>query len=533
MSEVRKATRREWIGLAVIALPCLLYSMDLTVLYLAVPHLTADLKPTSAQLLWISDIYGFLIAGSLITMGTLGDRIGRRRLLLMGATAFGIASVLAAFSNSAEMLIATRALLGVAGATLAPSTLSLIRNMFLDAQQRTVAIGIWATSFSVGGALGPLLGGVMLEHFWWGSVFLLGVPVMAMLLIVGPKLLPEFRDPTAGRLDITSAVMSLTAVLSMIYGLKRMAQDGVGLLPVVFIIAGIAIGVLFVGRQRHLADPFIDLRLFRVPAFSAALATNTLGIFVAFGTFLFTSQYLQLVLGFSPLVAGLWTLPSSLGFIVGSMTAPLLVRRFRPAYVMAGGLTLVAGGLLLMTQVEGERALTLLVTGTVVLALGLSPVVTLGTDLIVGSAPPERAGAASSLSETGAELGGALGIAVLGSIGTAVYRGMMADAIPRGVPVEAAEAARGTLGGALATAEQLPPASGAELMSAARDAFSEGLELTASIAAIVALATAAMAAIVLRRARAGGGSYNEPQVQRDETVGNVGTMFAGAATEER
>ena len=531
MPEVANATRREWIGLAVIALPCLLYSMDLTVLYLAVPHLTADLKPTSAQLLWISDIYGFLIAGSLITMGTLGDRIGRRRLLLMGATAFGIASVLAAFSNSAEMLIATRALLGVAGATLAPSTLSLIRNMFLDPHQRTFAIGIWATSFSVGGALGPLLGGVMLEQFWWGSVFLLGVPVMALLLVVGPKLLPEFRDPDAGRLDLTSAAMSLLAVLSVIYGLKRIAQDGAGVVPAGFIVAGIAIGVLFTRRQRRLADPLIDLRLFRIPAFSAALATNMLGIFVAFGTFLFTSQYLQLVLGFSPFVAGLWTLPSSLGFIVGSMMAPVLVRRLRPAYVMAGGLTLVAAGLLLMTQVEGERALTLLVAGTVVLALGLAPVVTLGTNLIVGSAPPERAGAASSLSETATELGGALGIAVLGSIGTTVYRGMMADAIPRGVPVEAAEAARGTLGGALATAQQLPQAIGSELLSAARDAFSEGLELTASISAIVALVTAVMAAVVLRRARAGGGTHEAP-VETRETDAGIGAMLARPAREE-
>jgi DHA2 family multidrug resistance protein-like MFS transporter len=530
MPDVVKATRREWIGLAVIALPCLLYSMDLTVLYLAVPHLTADLKPTSAQLLWISDIYGFLIAGSLITMGTLGDRIGRRRLLLMGATAFGIASVLAAFSRSAEMLIATRALLGVAGATLAPSTLSLIRNMFLDAHQRTVAIGVWATSFSIGGALGPLLGGVMLEHFWWGSVFLLGVPVMAMLLIVGPRLLPEFRDPNAGHLDITSAAMSLVAVLSMIYGLKRIAQDGADAIAATFIGVGIAIGMLFVRRQRHLADPFIDLRLFRIPAFSAALMTNTLGIFVAFGTFLFTSQYLQLVLGFSPLEAGLWTLPSSLGFIVGSMSAPALVRRLRPSYVMGGGLAVVALGLLLMTQVEGERALTLLVAGTVVIALGLSPVVTLGTDLIVGSAPPERAGAASSLSETGAELGGALGIAVLGSIGTAVYRGMMSDAIPRGVPVEAADAARSTLGGALAAAQQLSQTVGTELIAAARDAFSEGLELTAAIGAIVALAAAAVAAVVLRHARAGGG-HAEPPVEHAAIAGDP--MFAAAAGEDR
>src|SRR6188474_2903990 len=190
-----RAGRREWLGLAVIALPCVLYSMDLTVLELAVPRLSADLKPTAAQLLWILDIYGFLVAGSLITMGTLGDRIGRRRLLMIGAAAFGVASVIAAFSTSAEMLIATRALLGLAGATLAPSTLSLIRNMFLDQQQRTVAIGIWISSYSVGAAIGPLVGGILLEHFWWGSVFLIGVPVMVLLLVVGPMLLPEFRDP--------------------------------------------------------------------------------------------------------------------------------------------------------------------------------------------------------------------------------------------------------------------------------------------------------------------------------------------------
>jgi DHA2 family multidrug resistance protein-like MFS transporter len=325
--------------------------------------------------------------------------------------------------------------------------------------------------------------------------------------------------------------MSLTAILSVIYGLKEIAQDGAGLRPALFIVVGVAIGVLFVLRQRQLAHPFIDLRLFRIPAFSAALATNTLGIFVAFGTFLFTSQYLQLVLGFSPLEAGLWTLPSSGGFIVGSLTAPAFVRRFRPATVMAGGLVLVAGGLMLLTQVEGARALTLLVAGTVVLALGLSPVVTLGTDLIVGSAPPERAGAASSMSETGAELGGALGIAILGSIGTAVYRDMMAEAVPRFVPAAAAEAARGTLGGALATARELPQALGADLVVAARDAFTEGLELTSAIGAIVALATAVMAGAVLRRVRHGA-VPGEADRERHDTAGRADGMLVVAAQEE-
>src|ERR687895_2649699 len=251
--EAPRATRREWIGLGVLAIACVLYAMDLTVLHLAVPSLSADLQPSSAQLLWIIDIYGFLVAGSLITMGTLGDRIGRRRLLMIGAAAFAVASVFAAFSKSAEMLIATRALLGIAGATLAPSTLSLIRNMFLDPQERTVAIGIWITSFSVGAAIGPLLGGLVLEFFWWGAAFLVAVPVMALLLVLGPRILPEYRDPEAGRLDLTSAALSLAAVLAAIYGLKQIAQDGLGWLPAGSIVVGVVLGLVFVRPQRTLA----------------------------------------------------------------------------------------------------------------------------------------------------------------------------------------------------------------------------------------------------------------------------------------
>ena len=305
-----RAGRKEWMGLAVIAVACLLYVMDLSVLYLAVPSLTRDLEPSSSQLLWITDIYGFLVAGFLITMGTLGDRIGRRKVLLTGAAAFGAASVLAAFSTSAEMLIAARALLGIAGATVAPSTLSLIRNMFHDPRQRTTAIGVWGTSFAVGGAIGPLVGGVMLEFFWWGSVFLVNVPVMALLLVLGPRLLPEFRDPGAGRSDLTSAALSLAAVLSVIYGLKQIAQEGLGWSAGVAIGAGLAVGAVFVRRQTKLADPLIDLRLFRVPKFSVSVASNALTGFVVFGTFLFVAQYLQLAVGLSPLQAGVWSLPS-------------------------------------------------------------------------------------------------------------------------------------------------------------------------------------------------------------------------------
>ena len=496
-----RAGRREWIGLAVIALPCMLYSMDLTVLNLAVPHLSADLEPSSAELLWIVDIYGFMVAGSLITMGTLGDRIGRRRLLMIGAAAFGLASVLAAFSTSAEMLIATRALLGVAGATLAPSTLSLIRNMFLDPKQRTVAIGVWVTSYSVGGAIGPLLGGILLQYFWWGSVFLIGVPVMVLLLVLGPVLLPEFRDPQAGRLDLTSAALSLAAVLSVIYGLKRIAENGPGWLAALTIGVGLVLGTVFLRRQRGLAHPLIDLQLFRVPAFSASLAAYTLATFVAFGAYVFIAQYLQLVLGLSPLEAGLWTVPSMLGFIAGSVLVPLIVRRVRPASVMAVGMAFAAVGFGLLTRVSGGSGLAIIVLGSVIYSLGLSPVVILATDLIVGSAPVERAGSASAISETSSELGGALGIAILGSIATAVYRGVMADAVPAAIPMEAREAARATLGGAVVTAEGLPGQLGTQLLQAAREAFGQAFELTAALCAVIALATSLVAVVMLQRWR--------------------------------
>jgi MFS transporter, DHA2 family, multidrug resistance protein len=505
-----RAGRREWAGLAVIALPCVVYAMDLTVLNLALPALSEDLRPSSSELLWIVDIYGFLVAGLLITMGTLGDRIGRRRLLLIGAAAFGVASVFAALSTSTEMLIAARALLGVAGATLAPSTLSLIRSMFEDPQQRTFAIGVWITSFSVGAAIGPLIGGLLLEQFWWGSVFLPALPVMGLLLIVGPRLLPEYRDPDAGRPDLISVVLSLIAVLAVIYGLKQIAQEGLGTPPALSIAAGLALGAAFVRRQQRLADPLIDLHLFHVPAFNGALAANTLGFFINFGIAVFIAQYLQLVVGLSPFEAGLWTVPYACSFLVGALLTPLLVRRIQPAFAMAGGLAVTAIGFGLLTQVDADSSLATLVSGSVVFAIGLAPLYTLAADLMVGAAPPERAGAAAGISETSSEFGGALGIATLGAVGTAVYRGQIDDALPVGVPPEAAEAARDTLGGAVAAGDELSGELVPQLVDAAQEAFTQALQVAAALSAAVAIAAAILAVTFVRRVHV----TTEPEQER-------------------
>ncbi len=514
-----KATLREWIGLAVLSLAAVLYVMDLTVLHLAVPALSADLKPTSAQLLWIIDIYGFLVAGFLITMGTLGDRIGRRKLLLVGAAAFGITSLLAAFSTSAEMLIGARALLGISGATLGPSTLSLIFNMFLDPKQRSVAIAVWISAFSAGSAIGPILGGILLQYFWWGSVFLLAVPVMALLLVLGPIVLREYRAPNQGRLDLVSVALSLFAVLALIFALKQVAQDGIGWLPISSVLAGLIIGAVFVRRQLTLADPMIDLRLFRLPRFSASLVVNLLAVFVAFGYFLFVAQYLQLVVGLSPFQAGLWSLPSAIGFIVGSNVVPRIVSRIRPAYVIGASLGLAAIGLGVLTQVGGADGLLLVIAGSIIISLALAPVFGLTTELIVGSAPPERAGAASGIGETASELGAALGISILGSLGVVLYRTGLSDALPAGVPAEAAAIARDTLGAATGVARLLPEGIGAALIGVAQNAFVQGMQVAAAVSAVVAMGAAILSMVMLRNVHrssepaAGGLSEESPHVE--------------------
>jgi DHA2 family multidrug resistance protein-like MFS transporter len=517
-TDTPKAGTREWVGLGVLALAALVYVMDLTVLHLAVPAISQDLHPSSAQLLWIIDIYGFTVAGFLVTMGAVGDRVGRRKLLLVGAAAFGLISILSAISFSAEMLIASRALLGIAGATIAPSTLSLIFNMFQDPGQRARAIAIWISAFSAGSAIGPIVGGVLLEYFWWGSVFLIALPVMGLLLVLGPIVLPEYKDPEAGRLDLVSALMSLVAVLAVVFGLKQIAQDGIGALPLAAIAVGLVVGAVWAQRQRASADPMIDLSLFQIKAFNSSLVVNFLTIFVAIGYFLFVAQYLQLVLGLSPFLAGLCSVPSAIGFIVGSNLAPPLVRRTRPANVMGVSLVLASIGLVVLTQAGVADSLAVVITGSVIIALGLAPVLTLTTDLIVGSAPPERAGAASGISETAVELGGALGLSVLGSLGVAIYRGQLAN-LPADLPAEAATTARDTLGGAVQVAVSLPDSLGSVVLDVSRSAFVQAMQVAAAISAVLAVGVAIVAVATLRHVPSGGATEATEATEAVEAPG--------------
>lgn len=473
--------------------------MDLTVLNLAVPHLTVALAPTGVQLLWIVDIYGFVLAGALIPIGGLGDRIGRRKLLVVGGAAFGLASLTSAFSTSALMLILARALLGVAGAAVVPSTLSLLSTLFEDAAERTKAIGVWGASFAVGAAIGPLIGGALLEHFWWGSVFLVGVPVMLLVVVIGPLLLPEYRDPHAGRTDVLSGVLSITAVLAAVYGLKQSVQDGLTWLPVLSMLVGGCLAVLFVRRQLTLDDPMVDLSLFRARAFSVSLGANVLNVFVSFGSFILVSQYLQLVLGLSPLQAGMMSLPASLLAIAGPMLSPVLAARIGTRLSLAALLGLAGVGFAVQALVGGPLAGVMVAVGWSLWALGGSAAATLSTATIVGSARPERAGAVSALAQTGAELGGALGIAVLGSLGTAIYRGLVGAGIPASASPELAAAARDTLGGALSVASQLPdPTAAATLVLTAQSALTAGVQVTSAIAAVISLLTAIGVAVYFR-----------------------------------
>jgi len=493
-----RAGRRAWFGLAALMLPVLLVSIDNTVLSFAIPQLSQALSPSASQLLWIVDIYPLILAGLLVTMGTLGDRVGRRRLLLVGATGFGLVSVYAAFAGDATHLIAARALLGLFGATLMPSTLALLRNLFLDDNQRRLAIAIWASAFSAGSALGPIVGGWLLEHFWWGSIFLINVPVLVVLLVVAPFVLPESRNPGSARLDPLSVVLSVVSMLPFVFGIKKLASDGLSPLGVASLLLGVALGVLFVRRQTRSSSPLLEVGLFKNRVFSASVLANFMAVFSISGLIFFVSQYLQLVLELSPMEAGLYLLPGAAATVAMGLAAVALARIAPIWLLIPVGLLLATLGYLLGTTLTGSSSVGVIVVIFVLVGGGAGLAETLTNDAILASVPPERAGAASGISETAYELGASLGVAILGSVLAAVYRTRLE--LPAGLDPAVADQARETLGGAVSAADGLPAGQADALLEAAKAAFAHGVDLTSAIGAVLAFLTAVVIGVALRAA---------------------------------
>ena len=473
------APDRRTLALATLTAPVLLITLDMTVLGAALPAISEDLRPGAAEQLWIVDIYSFVLAGLLVVAGGLGDRLGRRRLLLAGAAAFGLASLAAAFAPTAAALVAARALLGVGGATLMPSTLSLIRTIFPEPGARRRAIGVWAATFSAGAAAGPVIGGWLLEHFWWGSVFLVNIPICLALIVVGPFLLPESRDPRPGRFDLPSAGLALATMFPVVYAVKSAATDGVTTPGVVAGVVGLAAGGWFVRRQRRAADPLLDLGLFSRRAFSVPVVTNLLSVFALVGLLVLVPQYLQLVVGMSPLGAALWLVPGTLAGMAGALVAGRLARRFAVRRLVGAALLVAAAGFGTISLLAVGVGPVAVVVGMALAGMAIALVEPLTTDLVLASAPVERAAAASAISETGFELGGALGVAVLGSVAAAAYR----VGLPVGVPGD-------TLGGTLAATTD--PAS----VAAASASFTTALAVVSAVAAVVLLVAAAQSRLL-------------------------------------
>ncbi|WP_030417993.1 MFS transporter [Streptomyces sp. SCSIO 75703] len=488
------AGANRWVVLVVLCASLLLVALDATVLHVAVPAVTEDLRPGPIELLWIVDVYPLVCASLLILFGTLGDRVGRRRILLLGYALFGVASALAALAGDGHVLIAARALLGVGGAMIMPATLSILRQVFPDRRERALAIGVWSAVAAVGAAIGPLLGGFLLEHFWWGSVFLVNIPLMLVSLPVGWLLLPESTGDRDGPWDVLGALMAAAGLFGVVLGVKRLGgtEPTLSLLTLVPPLAGAALLAAFARRQRRRRHPLVDLRMFRRAAFSTSVGCIVLAMLALVGLELIAAQYLQLVLGLSPLQTGLRLLPLTFAAMAAGLAGARMLRRFGPRRMVSAGFCLTAGAVLLLTAMGRADNVVLLLCGFVLLGFGLETTLFGAYESMLSEAPPAQAGGAAAIGETSYQLGAGIGIALLGSVMNAAYAPGLRGGVP-GVPRSASDAAGHSLGEAYQEAGRLrEPAAGA-LRRAAADAFVHGLHVTLLVSAVLLLLGALMA----------------------------------------
>ncbi|MCT1455913.1 MFS transporter [Kocuria rhizophila] len=497
VEEQRKAGPRQWASLVVLMLPVLLVSVNNTALSFALPAISQGLHPTASQLLWIVDVYPLILAALLIPMGSLGDRMGRRKMLMIGSTGFGLVSLFAAFAPTAEWLLAARVGIAVFGSMLLPATLSLLRSVFRDDRQRTLAIAIWTAGFSAGAALGPIAGGFLLNHFWWGSVFLLAVPVLLAFLIAAPLILPESKDSHPGPVDPLSIVLAVLTMAPVVYGIKSLATGGSVLHGVLFMAVGALCGLLFARQQVAKDYPMLDLRFFRSPRFSGGLSVNMVSNVALFGFLFFFTQYLQLVNGTDPMTSGLLMVPGLVLSILAGLGAERIARLVGIRTAVVLGLLLVAAGFFVVAFTDQMASSAPILVAFTVMSAGTGLATTLSTDLVVSSVPEAKAGAASAVSETGYEVGAVLGTAVLGGLTTAFYQAHLE--LPAAVSADSAQIAHETLGGALDVAAESP--AGSVIADAAVAAFSSGMQWTALIGGVLVAVVAMVLARVLRADR--------------------------------
>jgi DHA2 family multidrug resistance protein-like MFS transporter len=476
----------------------LLIAIDGMVLIFALADITEELKPTGTQQLWMLDIYALMLAGLLITMSSLGDRFGRRKVPLIGAVVFALASVLGALSTAPWMLIASRALLGFSGAMIMPGTLSLIRNMFLDRDQRRTAMAVWSAMGALGAATGPIVGGWIIETFSWHAAFLMNIPVMVLLLALAPFLVPESKNPNPGRIDVPSILLSLVGMISLVYGVKTLAEGKEPGIAVVTFVVGLALVVAFVVRQLRMPMPMINVRLFRIRAFSGAVVVDLLSVFSLVGAMFALTQFLQLVLGLSVIKSALWMLPQAAISACAGFVAAALVKRFPTSLIVSLGGLITAGGFALLLTLTPDTQPWMVAITLCLVGLGAGVGMTLTNDLIMSSVRPEQSGQAAAISETAYELGTAFGTAILGSVLLGFYRTNLADSAPAGLPETVLEGAKETLAAALLSAQQLPGEIGAALAAAATDSFTSALAWTGGIASLILFGVAIFAGVMLR-----------------------------------